>query len=66
MPDATPQMKTEPLLTPDEVAAMIACPTSTLRGLRAVGKGPRYIRLGHKVIRYRRADIEDYIAACTK
>ncbi len=52
--------KPDILFTP-EVAAMVRKTEATMQWLRATGKGPRYGKLGRRVV-YRRADVEQWIA----
>lgn len=40
------------LLTPDEVSSYLGVPTVTLKDWRYHGRGPKYIRLSRKMIRY--------------
>ena len=53
---------TAALLTPDQAAEMLCVASSTLRGWRGSGDGPCYIRLTYKTIRYRREDVEGFVA----
>ena len=47
----------ESLLKPSEAAAFLGVHENTLRSWRAAGTGPRYTRIGSRVIRYRVADL---------
>jgi predicted DNA-binding transcriptional regulator AlpA len=49
------------LLTTHEVAEIIRTPADTVRYWRFLGKGPRSIKLGRRVL-YDRADVEAWIA----
>ncbi len=51
------------LLTAEEVAALLAVSTRTLANWRVLRKGPRWIRLGERCIRYSRADLSAFIAS---
>ena len=60
---ATSQIKDDDeLLTDTDVSNITKVPTTTLRAWRARGKGPRFIRLGDRTVRHRRADIEAWLA----
>jgi excisionase family DNA binding protein len=50
-------------LTPKIAAKYIGVGVSTLRWWRAEGRGPRWFRAGQKLIRYRRCDLDQWIAA---
>jgi len=49
------------LLTDTEVAALYGCAVQTLRNMRWRGEGPRFVRLGGRMIRYRPADVQAFI-----
>lgn len=53
----------EPLLKPDVVAKLLGVSTKTLERWRADqgGKGPPYIRISSKIIRYRNTDINAFL-----
>jgi hypothetical protein len=57
-----PVAKMEPgdLVTEQEAAAMLATAVRTLRNWRALRKGPRYRKIGARMVRYHRADLADY------
>ncbi len=61
-------MEIHPLLTPGdlldetEVAALLALKVATLRNWRAKDEGPRYVKLGKRAVRYRRADLEKFVS----
>lgn len=46
------------LLTPKEVAAYLKVSEKTLERWRTEGRGPNYIRLNDRVVRYSMADIK--------
>lgn len=48
-------------LTPDEVGALLKVPTTTLAGWRQRGTGPKFIRLGHRTVRYPLADVQQWL-----
>jgi hypothetical protein len=43
----------------------IDTPAATLRQWRYLGKGPRYVKLPNGGVRYRRADLDEFLAAST-
>lgn len=51
------------ILTPREASAEYRLAERTLANWRAKGEGPRFMKLGKRAVRYRRADIEAFIAA---
>jgi hypothetical protein len=56
---AAPQKQPD-LLTTQEVADIVRAPAETVRYWRHVGKGPRSVRLGLRVL-YDRRDVERWI-----
>lgn len=57
-----PLPTTGDLLDEKEAAALLALRVSTLRNWRALRKGPRFVKVGQRLVRYRRADLEAFIA----
>jgi excisionase family DNA binding protein len=55
-------MNSEGYLKPRDAAEYLQISTSTLAKLRVYGGGPKFVRWG-KVIRYRREDVDAYMAA---
>ncbi len=51
------------LLFTSEAAFLVALSPRTLEALRLSGAGPRFVALGRRAIRYRRRDLENWIAA---
>lgn len=49
------------LLTPDQVADQIGYRVSTLTRLRISGDGPPFVKLGHRKVYYRQADVDAWI-----
>lgn len=49
------------LLTEREVEADYGIPTKTLQHWRYVGRGPRYLKIEGRLVRYRLADIERWL-----
>ncbi len=50
------------LLYTEEVAALARKSVPTIRWLKSTGQGPRWGKLGRRVV-YRRADVEQWIAS---
>ena len=53
------------LLTPREAAGFLGIPESTLAQWRSQRRGPPYIKLELRLVRYRRADLEGWLARQT-
>jgi predicted DNA-binding transcriptional regulator AlpA len=51
----------EDLMTEEQVAKLLTVSVSTVKRLRVSGKGPRYIRISKRVVRYRRQDVLDWM-----
>lgn len=49
------------LMTTEEVAKYLNVSMNTLSTWRAKGGGPRSVKLGEKAVRYRKADVDDFI-----
>lgn len=49
------------LLTDTEVAALCGCAVQTLRNMRWRGEGPRFVKLGRRMVRYKPADVQAFI-----
>ena len=52
-----------PLLDERELAARLGLSLSTLRNWRVARRGPPFVKLGLRAIRYRPGDVEAFIAA---
>ena len=54
--------KTEPgdLVTEHEAAAILSAAVRTLRNWRALRKGPRYRKIGARLVRYSRRDLAEF------
>lgn len=50
------------LLTEDEAAELIGFTPRALQNWRRVGGGPRFVRVGSRVVRYRPQDLEAWAA----
>jgi hypothetical protein len=63
---AEPQLNT-PLLSPGdlvderEAAAILTVEVRTLRNWRALGKGPRFVKVGERIVRYLRVELAAFI-----
>ncbi|MGA0585603.1 helix-turn-helix transcriptional regulator [Dyella sp. KRB-257] len=57
-----PIAKLEPgdLIDENEAAAILSTAVRTLRNWRALRKGPRYRKIGARMVRYHRADLADF------
>lgn len=51
------------LLTPRQLATLLGVTVQTLADWRCARRGPRFLRLGGRAVRYRRADVLEFIAA---
>ena len=52
----------EMLLTPKQAAEFLGVPSGTLAQWRSERRGPAYIKLEDRLVRYRRSDLEEYLA----
>ena len=52
----------EVLLTPKQAAEFLGIPLGTLAQWRSQRRGPAYIKLEDRLVRYRRSDLEAYLA----
>lgn len=48
------------LMLPNEAAALLRTPASTLQWWRTMGRGPKFLKVGRRVL-YRRRDLEDFL-----
>jgi predicted DNA-binding transcriptional regulator AlpA len=48
-----------------EAAAYLQITPRTLQNLRSAGKGPTYVRLSERNIRYKAEDLDDYVQKMT-
>jgi predicted DNA-binding transcriptional regulator AlpA len=51
-----------PLLTTEQAAALIGFHPSYLAKARLSGTGPRFLKIGPRSVRYRRSDIDAWLA----
>ncbi|BAN51112.1 AlpA family transcriptional regulator [Metapseudomonas resinovorans] len=66
-PDLTPEdlselhaLPDDALATTQEAAALLRLKYATLSWYRCQGGGPKFVRIGSKLIRYRMGDLRDY------
>jgi predicted site-specific integrase-resolvase len=50
------------LLTPVEAGLRLGVSSKALERWRSHGRGPAFVRLSRKVIRYRAQDVDDFVA----
>lgn len=55
--------ETEILLTPEEAARILGVRPRTLQAWRYKKRGPAFLRIGHKTVRYSPTDLSAYIKA---
>ena len=58
-----PLPKPGDLLTETEAAEIYKLAVTTLRNWRALKQGPRFVKIGARCVRYRRADLADFMDA---
>lgn len=51
------------LLDESEAAASLSVAVQTLRNWRWKGEGPRYVKVGARLVRYRRGDLAAFVEA---
>lgn len=51
------------LLTPKETSELLCVPEGTLAQWRSQRRGPAFLKLEDRLVRYRRSDLEHYIAS---
>lgn len=61
-PSTTDDADDERLLTTEEAAEIIRMSKSSLARWRAEGTGPAYVLVGGRAVRYRRADVDAWMA----
>jgi predicted DNA-binding transcriptional regulator AlpA len=55
----------EPLATPKQIAGFLSTSEPNLGQLRYTGKGPKYIKLTGRQVRYRWSDVFEWVEAQT-
>jgi predicted DNA-binding transcriptional regulator AlpA len=59
-------MKDDQLMSTKQVSAYMGVAVSTLIMYRAMGEGPPYIKIMRRMVRYRKGDLDIWLAAQTK
>lgn len=59
-PQAAAKIEPGDLVTEREAAAILSTAVRTLRNWRALHKGPRYRKIGARMVRYHRADLTEF------
>jgi predicted DNA-binding transcriptional regulator AlpA len=49
------------LLEPGQVAELLSVTEKRLTEWRYLGRGPDYVKLGHRTVRYRLADVQSWV-----
>lgn len=60
--DTTPLLPGD-LVDENEAAAILGTAVRTLRNWRSLGKGPRWVKIGQRLVRYGRHDLTAFIRA---
>jgi len=60
--NTNPKLQPGDLVDEREAAAILNAEVRTLRNWRALGKGPRFRKVGQRMVRYHRADLAAFIA----
>jgi excisionase family DNA binding protein len=48
-------------MTPEQVAESLGVTVNYLAEMRQDGNGPDYVKLGHRTVRYRTVDVDEWI-----
>lgn len=59
--DTLPALAPGELLDEKEAAAALGCAICTLRNWRSQKRGPRFVKVGRRLVRYRRSDLAEFI-----
>nr|PZN17775.1 MAG: hypothetical protein DIU80_23905 [Chloroflexota bacterium] len=59
-------MQDDVLLTTEDVATLLNVKPRTLKQWRYERRGPRYVSLGRRIVRYRRSDVDEWIRSREK
>lgn len=62
-PESVERPAARPLVDTEQAAVYLGLAKHTLENLRYAGKGPAFVRLGARAVRYRVADLDAYAAA---
>lgn len=49
------------LLTPEQASEYLSIPVGTLANWRYRGEGPRYVKAGGRLVRYRAVDLDSWL-----
>lgn len=60
--NTNPKLQPGDLVDEREAAAILHAEVRTLRNWRALGKGPRFRKVGQRMVRYHRSDLAAFIA----
>lgn len=60
--NTNPKLQPGDLVDEREAAAILDAEVRTLRNWRALGKGPRFRKVGQRMVRYHRADLAAFIS----
>jgi len=66
LPPSAVSLQPGDLLDEREAAAILRTQVRTLRNWRALRKGPRYRKIGQRMVRYLRADLAAFISEETR
>ena len=56
-------MHTDPLVDQIEAAELLGVSPSTMNGWRNTGRGPAYVALSSRCVRYKISDLQRYVAS---
>jgi hypothetical protein len=59
---STTQLQPGDLVDEREAAAVLCVEVRTLRNWRALGKGPRFVKVGERMVRYLRDDLASFVS----
>lgn len=62
-PPSAALMNPADLLDENEAATTLSVAVQTLRNWRWKGEGPRYVKVGARLVRYRRGDLAAFVEA---
>ena len=66
VPEAAEEPWLDEPITPEEAGAFLKIPYSTLNKWRHNKTGPDYLKLGGRLVRYRRRDLIIWLNSCTR
>ena len=62
MTDAAPST----MLTPAQLSAQLGLTTGALAQMRYLGRGPTFLKLSARAVRYRQTDVDAWVAAAER